>query len=86
MQAAKYRNDLDPGDKEKVLRSLYRALYFILNDYEMPYNRSLSRAIGKALSMGIREELRKSDPDKDILRLFEMLKPMVMGAIDELAP
>ena len=84
--ADRYRNELDPGDQDKVLEGLYKAIGFIIGEYRLPYNRSLSRGVGKALSMGIREEMRKPNPDKDIQKLVNFLKPVVTEAIDDIKP
>jgi hypothetical protein len=84
-KADEYRN-LDPGDKAKVMGGLYRVLYSIIEGYDFPYHRMLNRGIGKALSIGIREEMMKPNPDKDIKRLFDMLKPAVTDAIEEIKP
>jgi hypothetical protein len=80
----KYRAEIDPGDQDKVLEGLYKAIGFIINEYYLPYNRSLSKGVGKALSIGIREEMMKSNPDKDIQRLFDFLKPVVTEAVEEI--
>jgi hypothetical protein len=82
----RYRNELDPGDQDKVLEGLYKAIGFIIGEYRSPYNRSLSKGVGKALTMGIREEMRKPNPDADIQRLVDFLKPVVTEAIDDIKP
>ena len=84
--AVKYRNELDPGDQEKVLEGLYKAIGFIIGEYQLPYSRSLTKGVGKALSMGIREEMRKTNPDEDIQRLVDFLRPVVIEAIDNIKP
>jgi hypothetical protein len=84
--ANKYRNELDPGDQEKVLEGLYKAIGFIIGEYQLPYSRSLTKGVGKALSMGIREEMRKTNPDEDIQRLVDFLRPVVIEAIDNIKP
>jgi hypothetical protein len=73
-----------PAEKrDPVLDDLYQILYFIIEHHDLPHNRILNRAIGKVLAKAIRDEIPDLVGDKDIEKLYNMLKPMVTEAIEE---
>lgn len=71
-------------DKTKpVLDGLYQILYFIIEHHDLPHNRILNRAIGKVLAKAIKDEIPDFVGDEDIEKLYDMLKPIVTEAIEE---
>jgi hypothetical protein len=81
-RAIKYDKELDSKQKRGVRGALYDALYAIIESGEI--NRDLNMAIGKALCQAVtgnhQEDLRR---DPSLIRLREVLSPIVRDAIDE---
>jgi hypothetical protein len=82
-RAARFR-ELSEEKKKQVQDGLYKVLYYVIEDHELPHNRSLNRAIGRVLAMAIREQIPNPAGDEDIRRLYTMLKPVVNEAVDEI--
>jgi hypothetical protein len=67
--------------KKKAREALYKSLYAIV---EYPnVNRDLNRGIAKALCNAMREDETNLRDDPDIIRLYEILQPIIREAIDE---
>ena len=80
-RAIKY-SKLQPKQKKEVREELYDALYSIVEGYDI--NRDLNMAIGKALCNAMSGNLQGSlQYDGGVLRLREVLKPIITEAIDE---
>jgi hypothetical protein len=81
-RAIKY-SSMTPKQKREVLKELYRALYAITQSSEV--NRDLNMAIGKALCNAINGNRQGSlQHDPGIQKLYAVLKPIVVEAIDEI--
>jgi hypothetical protein len=83
-RAMKY-SEMTPKQQREVRKALYDALYAITQGSEV--NRDLNMAIGKALCNAINGNRQGSlQRDPDIQRLYAVLKPVVVQAIDETYP
>ena len=77
---------LTEEQKKQVMEGLYKVLYLMLEEYEIPSNRAINRAIGKALARAIHGKIPGLEADKDVTRMREILQPVVTAAVEELRP
>ena len=81
------KGDEDAKNKLKQVQvSLYKTLYQIVEDYELPHNNALNMAIGKALAIVIEDHnigVGRDPKLRDYVdRLVNVLKPVVTEAVN----
>ena len=67
----------------QVQTGLYKALYYIIEDYKEPHNNALNSAIGRALAIVVRnyKDINDLKLQEEIPSLINVLKPVVAEAV-----